>query len=218
MSRDSYSGQSIEGTLGIEPALAWHEFKDTSHLPMAYWGLVNRHAGFSSTCALKIRDLFVEDKDAFVKIAEVVEVKADSWSMDMRTVIRDIEEMIEAFPGHSFSGRIWHRHDEQVLGKLEVNGNQITWLEPTRVWVLHSEPAQEQAPSRWEAGKGWINDDLRFRLGRANTMLATLLEMTKRVTKDEEHAALHRDGERCPDETCLLNLIEQHLSREAYRP
>lgn len=218
MSGEPSTGLSIQGTLRVEPALSWSQFKDTRYLPMAYWYLVGRNSGLTSTCALRISDLFVKDKEAFVKVAEKIDIQADSWSMDMRTVIRDIEKLIQDFPQHSFSGRVWHRLDEQVLGKLEISKNQITWLEPVRIWVLHSEPAQAKAHSRWEAGKGWLDDDLRIRLGRTNTMLATLLETAKRVTKDDEHAALHRDGERCSDETCLFNLVEEHLSREAYQP
>lgn len=215
MRMESAPQESIKGNLRITPRLEWPEIKETSYLPLAYWGLVGRNSGLSSPCSLVISDTYIEEKDAFTKTSDVVQVEADSWSMDMRSILYSVREMIERFPGHSFSGKIWWQRDDRSVGLLVVKDNETTWLEPTTVWVLHGEKTKNTVTSRWVAEEGWVDDTTRQRLSQANALVAKLHGLLlSQPVDDDQHAALHQERGFCGDQACVLNLAAEHLLRE----
>lgn len=210
------SKEKIVGKLKISPELSWAEIKNSPYLHVAHWHLVGRSSGVTSNCALEIKDVYLEESDTFTKASEYVHVGVDYWNVDMRSVIADIKRLMARFPEHTFTGRVDWTRDDREIGMLIVRDGEITWMEPTTVWVLHAEKAQHTVSSRWLPDQGWVDDPTLDRLGQANELLS---RMHRLMTIDwssgfKEHLRVHEEQRFCDDDGCLISLVREHLARE----
>lgn len=141
----------VTGEIAIEPALAWAEFKDSPFLP----GSVNDHTD---------RDVRLRADEESVDTTEGSLVRRTAaallprWSESFKAynLIEHIQEAIDAFPGHEFTGRFdCEGADAGDLWRVVIRDGRAIKVESQIVWPEEGPPTPP-LPRRGDATEAWL--------------------------------------------------------------
>jgi hypothetical protein len=124
------------GTIAISPPLAWREIKDSPFLPNEY-----DSADEQSDLALIVTATERESDDGVVHVREaaVVEQRYEDEPRN-RSIQANLQQLIDAFPGHDFTGRFEMEGEEQGdQWRLKVVGRKAVRFDPMITWPEGSE-------------------------------------------------------------------------------
>jgi uncharacterized protein DUF6205 len=120
----------VTGELRIEPPLAWGEFKDSPFLP----GSPNDNTDYDVRLRTDEETVDTEDGQLIHKIASEVLPRWDD-SFKAYNLVEHVQKLIDAFPGHAFTGRFDCEGEESGdLWRVIVRDGRAEKVTPRIVW------------------------------------------------------------------------------------
>lgn len=120
---------NYDGEIRIDPPLTWAEIKDSPYLPDGAW-----RAGLD--VKLRVREETVETDEGTLtrRTADaVVPVTEDAYKG--YEIVATVQKVIDAFPGHTFSGRFDCEGEEAGdLWRLVVKNGRAIKVQPQIAW------------------------------------------------------------------------------------
>lgn len=120
----------VEGQFDITPPLTWPEFRDSKFAP------ANLENSYRPSLALRV------DEDT-VDTDEGVLVRRTASALVMREIdeyrayglLEEVQEAVDAFPGHEWTGRLNCAGEENTdLWRVVVRDGRAVRVEPRIVW------------------------------------------------------------------------------------
>jgi hypothetical protein len=115
---------NVGGEIRIEPPLTWREFKDSPF------------AGHDKDVTLQVEAETVDTDDGPLMRKTAVAL-VPSWedSYKAYNLVEHVQEAIDAFPGHTFTGRLECEGEENIdLWRVVVRDGRAIRIEPRIVW------------------------------------------------------------------------------------
>jgi hypothetical protein len=115
---------SVTGEIRIEPPLTWREFKDSPFV------------GDSKDVRLRVEAETVDTDDGPLMRKTAVAL-APAWedSYKAYNLVEHVQQAIDAFPGHTFTGRLECEGEENAdLWRVTVRDGRAVRVEPRIVW------------------------------------------------------------------------------------
>lgn len=115
---------SVTGEIRIEPPLAWREFKDSPF------------AGRDMDVKLRIDEETVDTDDGPL-IRKTASAIVPAWEDSYKAykLIEHVQQAIDAFPGHTFTGRLECEGEENTdLWRVVIRDGRAVRVEPRIVW------------------------------------------------------------------------------------
>jgi Family of unknown function (DUF6205) len=115
---------SVTGEIRIEPPLAWREFKDSPF------------AGRDMDVKLRIDEETVDTDDGPL-IRKTASAIVPAWEDSYKAykLIEHVQQVIDAFPGHTFTGRLECEGEENTdLWRVVIRDGRAVRIEPRIVW------------------------------------------------------------------------------------
>lgn len=213
-------GLILSGCLSVTPAITWDQMRDSSYISHELHAAQGRNSSRHDMLRLDVRDELVDRGRFFVKVANTVSLSAGSsqgWGDEVHQVVRAIRRIMDYFPENDFEGEFRVGSDEVIHRRIVLHDRKIVVLDRQVVWAMSPlEPLHHNIRPRWDSkNTRWLTEEPLDRLGRANALLAHLME------NPEARKALHH-GSDCEDtcwtEECVVYLIRNHLDREGTGP
>ena len=115
---------SVTGEIRIEPPLAWREFKDSPF------------AGRDMDVKLRIDEETVDTDDGPL-IRKTASAIVPAWEDSYKAykLIDHVQQAIDAFPGHTFTGRLECEGEENTdIWRVVIRDGRAVRIEPRIVW------------------------------------------------------------------------------------
>jgi hypothetical protein len=115
---------SVTGEIRIEPPLAWREFKDSPF------------AGRDMDVKIRIDEETVDTDDGPL-IRKTASAIVPAWEDSYKAykLIEHVQQAIDAFPGHTFTGRLECEGEENTdLWRVVIRDGRAVRVEPRIVW------------------------------------------------------------------------------------
>ncbi|MFK0179013.1 DUF6205 family protein [Streptomyces xanthochromogenes] len=128
---------TVDGAIRIEPPLKWAEFKDSPFYETETSG--------KRDVRLKVDEEIV-DTDEGQMIRKTASALEGSWEGGYKAyhLLEHVQEVIEAFPGHTFTGRLDCEGEEAAdVWRVVVRDGVAVKVEPRIVW-----PDEDEAGER----------------------------------------------------------------------
>lgn len=115
---------SVGGEISIEPPLTWREFKDSPF------------AGTDKDVAFHVEEKTVDTDDGpLTRKAATAIVSTWEDSYKAYHLVEHVQEVIDAFPGHTFTGRLeCEGEDTGDLWRVVVRDGRAVKVTPRIVW------------------------------------------------------------------------------------
>jgi hypothetical protein len=122
---------TVEGEIAIEPPLAWSEFKDSRFNSRS----LDTYDGMSNI-KLRVNEETVEtDEGQLVRLTATALVPAWGESSKYYYLVEHIQQAIDAFPGHTFTGRLeCSGEDAGDLWRVVIRDGRAVKIQPQLVW------------------------------------------------------------------------------------
>jgi hypothetical protein len=115
---------SVTGEIRIEPPLAWREFKDSPF------------AGRDMDVKLRIDEETIDTDDGPL-IRKTASAIVPAWEDSYKAykLIDHVQQAIDAFPGHTFTGRLECEGEENTdIWRVVIRDGRAVRIEPRIVW------------------------------------------------------------------------------------
>lgn len=133
----------VTGEIRIEPPLTWQEFKDSRFLP----GSPNDNGNYDVRLCVDEETVDTDEGQLVRKTASVVLPRWDD-SFKAYNLVEHVQAVIDAFPGHTFSGRLeCEGEDNTDMWRVVVRNGHAVKVEPRIVWPDEDEADLERARS-----------------------------------------------------------------------
>ncbi|MFI8351243.1 DUF6205 family protein [Streptomyces sp. NPDC085596] len=120
----------VTGEINIEPPLTWQEFKDSPFLP----GSANDSTAYDVRLRADEETVDTDDGQLIRKTASTVLPRWDD-SFKAYNLIEHVQAIIDAFPGHTFSGRLDCEGEETGdLWRVVIRDGRAVKVTPQIVW------------------------------------------------------------------------------------
>lgn len=122
------------GAIGIEPPLTWAQIKDSPYLPES------AEKNFPDV-KLRVIETTTETEDGVLtrRVADAI-VPVTDESYKGYGIVETVQKIIDAYPGHEFTGRFDCEGEEAPdLWRLVVRDGRATRVEPQITWPEGSE-------------------------------------------------------------------------------
>jgi hypothetical protein len=115
---------SVSGEIRIEPPLAWREFKDSPF------------TGTDKDVTLHVDEETVTTDDGpLIRKTAIALVPTWEDSYKAYKLVEHVQEAIDAFPGHTFTGRLDCEGEENTdLWRVVIRDGRAVRVEPRIVW------------------------------------------------------------------------------------
>lgn len=121
----------ITGEITITPALTWREFKDSPFNTRS----LDAYDGLKEVKFRTIDETVETDEGPLLRKVAVALVPESDERRKYYQVIEHVQEAIDAFPGHEFTGRFeCAGEDAGDLWRLVVRDGRAVKVEPRIVW------------------------------------------------------------------------------------
>ncbi|MFC7817567.1 DUF6205 family protein [Streptomyces sp. NPDC057367] len=121
---------NVTGEIRIEPPLTWSEIRDNPTLPET--------AGGRSEYDVRLRiDEETVDTDDGQLTRKTCSALVPAWDDSFKAyhLVEHVQEMIDAFPGHSFTGRLDCEGEESGdLWRVVIRDGRAVKVTPSIVW------------------------------------------------------------------------------------
>lgn len=120
----------VTGEFGIEPPLTYSEFKGSKFSPD------NLQSNYIPSLALRVHEQVVEKDDGvFLRRTATALVMREIDEYRERGLVAEVQEAVDAFPGHTFTGRLDCEGEENTdLWRVIVRDGRAVKVTPTIVW------------------------------------------------------------------------------------
>lgn len=121
---------SVTGEIRIDPPLTWGEFKDSPFLPDSLTATIDYDVCLHT-------DEATVDTGEGQLIRKTASVLLPRWEDSFRAyhLIEHVQAVIDAFPGHVFSGRLnCEGEDNTDLWRVVIRDGRAVRVEPRIVW------------------------------------------------------------------------------------
>lgn len=120
----------VTGEFAINPPLAWPEFKDSKFAPD------NAESSYEPSLMLRTVE---ERADAWdgptLRITAIALMMREIDEYRAYHLLEEVQEAIDAFPGHTFTGRLECEGEENAdMWRVEVRNGRAVRIEPRIVW------------------------------------------------------------------------------------
>lgn len=115
---------SVSGEIRIEPPLTWREFKDSPF------------AGHDKDVTLHV-EAETADTDSGPLMRKTAVALVPTWEDSYRAyhLVEHVQEAIDSFPGHTFTGRLECEGEENTdIWRVIVRDGRAVKVEPRIVW------------------------------------------------------------------------------------
>lgn len=120
----------VTGEISIEPPLTWQEFKDSPFLP----GSPNDNTNYDVRLHTDEETVDTDEGQPVRKTANAVLPRWDD-SFKAYHLIDHVQAVIDAFPGHTFTGRLeCEGEDNTDMWRVVVRDGRAVKVEPRIVW------------------------------------------------------------------------------------
>lgn len=118
---------SVDGEITITPPLAWNEIKDSPFLT---------NPGYKLGVVLKVTEETVDtDEGQLTRKTSSVLVPAWEDAFKAYSLVEDVQGAIDAFPGHTFTGRLDCEGEENAdLWRVVIRDSRAVKVVPEIVW------------------------------------------------------------------------------------
>lgn len=125
---------AVSGELVASPPLTWAEFKDSPFLaPSSGWG--------EREVKLRISEDTTETEEGqLIRRAAVALMPETDAASKFYNLLEHVQEALDAFPGHTWSGRLECKGEEAGdLWRVVVRKGRAVRIEPTITWPDESD-------------------------------------------------------------------------------
>lgn len=120
----------VEGEFAITPPLTWNEFKGSEFAPH------NITSTYEPDLILRVDESSVDTDDGPLlrRVATALEMR-DIGEYRERGLVETVQRAIDAFPGHTFTGRLECEGEENTdMWRVVVRDGRAVRVEPRIVW------------------------------------------------------------------------------------
>ncbi|MCX5066738.1 hypothetical protein OOJ91_12865 [Micromonospora lupini] len=124
---------SITGEIEIVPPIPWGQIRDSVFLP--------DKARHHKDAKFRIEEQEVETDEGVLNMRSATALLS-TWGDEAqgRHLVKDVQEVIDAYPGHEFIGRLDCSGERPGdLWRVEIHGRRAVRVEPRIVWPDGSE-------------------------------------------------------------------------------
>lgn len=120
----------VTGEFAIEPPLTYAEFKDSRFAPE------NAKNSYTPALILRVDEQMVEKDDGvFLRRTATALVMREIDEYRAHGLLDEVQAAIDAFPGHTFTGRLNCEGEENTdLWRVVVRDGRALRIEPRIVW------------------------------------------------------------------------------------
>jgi hypothetical protein len=120
----------VVGEFAIEPPLTYAEFKDSKFAPD------NIVSSYNPSLALRVSEQVVEKEDGvFLRRTATALVMREIDEYRERGLVDEVQNAVDAFPGHTFTGRLDCEGEENTdMWRVVVRDGRAVKVEPRIVW------------------------------------------------------------------------------------
>ena len=120
----------VTGEFAITPPLAWNEFKDSKFAPH------NVQSSYDPSLILRVDEDSVDTDDGpLLRRTATALVMREIDEYRAYHLIDEVQEAVDAFPGHSWSGRLECEGEENTdIWRVVIRDGRAIRVEPRIVW------------------------------------------------------------------------------------
>lgn len=120
----------VTGEFAITPPLTWNEFKDSPFAPH------NAKSRYEPSLILRVNEDSVDtDEGPLLRRTATALVMRQIDEYRERGLVAEVQSAIDAFPGHSWSGRLECEGEENTdMWRVIVRNGRAVRVEPRIVW------------------------------------------------------------------------------------
>jgi hypothetical protein len=129
----------VTGEFAIEPPLTWSEIKNGPFTTAMAQGRTVRlyiSSAHDYDLALRVNEESVEtDEGSLIRRTAAALVMKEIDEYRERNLVEQVQEIVDAFPGHTFTGRLNCEGEENTdLWRVVVRDGRAVKVEPRIVW------------------------------------------------------------------------------------
>jgi hypothetical protein len=120
----------VSGEFVITPALAWQEYKDSRFAPD------NMKSRYEPSLILRVSEDSVDtDQGPLLRRTATALVMRQIDEYRERGLVDEVQDAVDAFPGHSWSGRLECAGEENLdAWRVVIRDGRAVRVEPTITW------------------------------------------------------------------------------------
>lgn len=125
---------TVDGEISISPALNWKDIKDSKFLDVP--DMVR-----STDVVLRVREEEVEVDDGLL-MQRTCDTLSPAWEGPYKAyhLVEHVQEVIDAFPGHTFTGRLECLTEGVEPWRVVISNRKAMKVEPKIVWPDEEAP------------------------------------------------------------------------------
>jgi hypothetical protein len=120
----------VRGEFAITPTLTWNEFKDSKFAPH------NLESSYNPSLALRVDEDTVDtDEGPLLRRTATALVMRDIDEYRAYSLLEEVQEAVDAFPGHVFAGRLECEGEENTdIWRVIIRDGRAVRVEPRITW------------------------------------------------------------------------------------
>lgn len=120
----------VTGEFAITPPLAWSEFNESKFAPE------NVENSYTPSLILRVDEERVDTEDGvFFRRTATALVMREIDEYRARNLLKEVQEAVDSFPGHTFTGRLECEGEENTdIWRVVIRNGRATKVEPRIVW------------------------------------------------------------------------------------
>jgi len=122
---------SVSGEFAIEPPLTWAEFKDSPFNGRS----LDAYDGIKEVALRSVEERVDTEEGTLTRVTATALVPESEEARRYYNLVEHLQEAIDAFPGHTFTGR-FHCEGEDTgdLWRVIIRNGRAVKVEPEIVW------------------------------------------------------------------------------------